>query len=64
MDEFRNPPLTDSCPFFTVDATYFKERENHRVKARVLMIAYAVNSKGLRKFVGFKTYPMNPPRHG
>ena len=60
MDEFRNPPLTDSCPFLTVDATYLKERENHRVTARVLMIAFAINSKGLRKFVGFKAYPMNP----
>ena len=31
VDEFRNRPLTDSCPFLTVDATYFKVRENHRV---------------------------------
>ena len=57
MDEFRNRPLTDSYPFLTVDATYFKVRENHRVTARALMIAFAVNSKGLREVVGFKAYP-------
>ena len=57
VDEFRNRPLTDSCPFLTVDATYFKVRENHRVTARALMTAFAVNSKGLREVVGFKAYP-------
>ena len=57
VNEFRNRPLTDSYPFLTVDATYFKVRENHRVTARALMIAYAVNSKGLREVVGFKAYP-------
>ena len=57
VDEFRNRPLTDSYPFLTVDATYFKVRENHRVTARALMIAFAVNSKGLREVVGFKAYP-------
>ena len=56
VDEFRNRPLTDSYPFLTVDATYFKVRENHRVTARALMIAYAVNSKGFWEFVGFKAY--------
>ena len=57
VNEFRNRPLTDSYPFLTVDATYFKVRENHRVTARALMIAYAVNSKGLREVVGLKAYP-------
>ena len=57
VNEFRNRPLTDSYPFLTVDATYFKVRENHRVTARALMIAFAVNSKGLREVVGFKAYP-------
>ena len=32
-------------------------RENHRVTARALMTAFAVNSKGLREVVGFKAYP-------
>lgn len=45
------------APFLTVDATYFKVRKNHRGTARALMIAYAVNSKGLREVVGFNTYP-------
>ena len=57
VNEFRNRPLTDSYPFLTVDATYFKVRENHRVTARALMTAFAVNSKGLREVVGFKAYP-------
>ena len=37
VDEFRNRPLTDSYPFLTADAMYFKVRENHRVTARALM---------------------------
>ena len=57
VDEFRNRPLTDSYPFLTVDATYFKVRENHRVTARALMTAFAVNSRGLLEVVGFKAYP-------
>ena len=57
VDEFRNRSLTDSYPFLTVDATYFKVRENHRVTARALMTAFAVNSRGLLEVVGFKAYP-------
>ena len=57
VNKFRNRPLTDSYPFLTVHATYFKVRENHWVTVRTLMIAYAVNSKGLREVVGFKAYP-------
>ena len=33
VEEFRNRPLTDSYPFLTVDATYFKVRESHWVTA-------------------------------
>ena len=40
VNEFRNRPLTDSYPFLTVDATYFKVRENHRVTARALTVSY------------------------
>lgn len=56
VDEFRNRPRTDSCPSLTVDAPYLKVSENHRVKAKKLMIAYAVNRKGVREFLGFKAY--------
>ena len=46
VNEFRNRPLTDSYPFLTVDATYFKVRENRWVTASALMTAFAVNNKG------------------
>ena len=57
VNEFRNRPLTDSYPFVTVDATYFKVREDHRVISKALMIAYATNSKGIRDIIGFGAYP-------
>ncbi len=57
VNEFRNRPLTDCYPFVTVDATYFKVREDHKVISKAFMIAYAVNSKGLRDIIGFGAYP-------
>ena len=64
VNEFRNRPLTDSYPFLTVDATYFKVRENHRVTARALMAAFAVTAKDFGKLLDLKHIPMNPLRHG
>ena len=40
----------------TVDATYFKVRENHRVISKALMIALAFNETGRREVVGFELY--------
>lgn len=54
--EFKNRSLDKEYPFLFVDATYFKVRINHRVTAKALMIAIAINSEGKREIVGFETY--------
>ena len=54
--EFRERPLSGEYPFLTVDATYFKVRENSRVISRAFMIAYATNSEGGREIIGFGIY--------
>ena len=56
VKEFRERPLTGEYPFLTVDATYFKVRENSRVTAKAFMIAYATNNEGHREIVGFGIY--------
>ena len=56
VDEFRNRPLTGSYPFVTVDATYFKVRENHRIISKAFMIAYGVNEQGHREVLDFAVY--------
>lgn len=56
VSEFRNRPLTDHYPFVTMDATYFKVREDHRIISKAFMIAYAVNSGGRREIIGFEAY--------
>ena len=40
----------------TVDATYFKVRENGRIISKAFMIAYGVNGRGLREILGFDVY--------
>ena len=57
VDEFKARPLDGHYPFVTVDATYFKVRENHRIISKAFMIAYAVNSEGHREIIGFDVYP-------
>ena len=52
-------PLTDSYPFLTVDATYFKVRENHRVTAGALA-DYSLcrqQQKDFGKLLDLKAYP-------
>lgn len=56
VKEFRERPLTWEYPFLTIDATYFKVRENSRVISKALMIAYAANSEGHREIIGFGVY--------
>lgn len=56
VKEFRERPLTGEYPFLTVDATYFKVRENSRIISKAFMIAYAVNSEGHREIIGFGIY--------
>ena len=54
--EFRTRPLDGSYPFVTVDATYFKVRENGRIISKAFMIAYGTNANGLREILGFGVY--------
>ena len=56
VKEFRERPLTGKYPFMTVDATYFKVRENGRVISKAFMIAYATNNEGHREIIGFDIY--------
>lgn len=56
VEAFRNRPLTDNYPFVTVDATYFKVREDHRIISKAFMIAYGTNSDGRQEVLGFGIY--------
>lgn len=56
VESFRNRPLEGRYPFLTVDATYFKVRENNRVISKALMIAYGTNKQGHREILGFAAY--------
>lgn len=57
VNEFLTSSITGEYPFLTVDATYFKVREDHRIISKAFMVAYAVNSKGMREVIGFGVYP-------
>lgn len=54
--EFRERPLDGEYPFLTVDATYFKIRENNRIVSKAFMIAYGTNAQGHREILGFGVY--------
>ena len=56
VDEFRKRPLIDPYPFLTIDATYFKVREDHRIISKAFMIAYGADSRGYREILGFGVY--------
>lgn len=57
VEAFHNRPLEGNYPFLTVDATYFKVRENGRIISKALMIAYGTNEQGIREIIGFSAYP-------
>ncbi len=54
--EFRTRPLDGEYPFLTVDATYFKVRENSRIISKAFMIACGTNVQGHREILGFSVY--------
>lgn len=54
---FRARPLTKEYPFLSVDATYFKVREDHRICGKSLMIAVGTTIDGKREILGFDVYP-------
>ena len=56
VESFRNRPLEGRYSFLTVDATYFKVRENNRVISKALMIAYSTNERGHREILVFAAY--------
>ena len=56
VKEFQTRPLEGDYPFLTVDATYFKVRENSRIISKAFMIAYGTNAEGHRENLGFGVY--------
>lgn len=56
VKEFQTRPLEGDYPFLTVDATYFKVRENSRIISKAFMIAYGTNTEGHREILGFGIY--------
>lgn len=56
VEAFRNRPIEGNYPFLTVDATYFKVRENGWVVSKALMIAYGTSDDGKREIFGFSAY--------
>lgn len=56
VNEFLASPITGEYPFVTVDATYFKVREERKILSKALMVAYAVNRVGIREVIGFGVY--------
>lgn len=56
VEGFRNRPLEGQYAFLTVDATYFKVREDHKIISKAFMIALATNEKGIREVIGFGVY--------
>ena len=43
-------------PFLMVDATYFKVREDHRIKSKAFLVALGFRSDGYREVVGFDVF--------
>ena len=56
VKEFQTRPLEGDYPFLTVDATYFKVRENSRIISKAFMIACGTNAEGHRENLGFGVY--------
>ena len=54
---FRERPVEPGkYPFLMLDATYFKAREDHRVKSIAFMIAIGITGEGNREVLGFSLY--------
>ena len=57
VETFRNRPIEPMrFPFLMLDATYFKVREDHRVKSKAFMIAVGITKQGEREILGFGLY--------
>lgn len=54
---FRNRPIEPGrYPFLMLDATYFKQRENHRIVSKAYMVAIGITALGEREIIGFDLY--------
>ena len=53
VESWNHRPLTEAYPFVVVDAMVTKVREDGRVRARGLLLAFGVNMQGYRELLGF-----------
>lgn len=57
IDQFKNRPLDfHEAPFLMLDATYFKVREDHRIRSKAFLVALAFRPDGKREVVGFDVF--------
>lgn len=56
VNEFRMRRLTTPYSFVSVDATYLRVREGHRIVSKAFMVAIATNSEGNREIIGFDVF--------
>jgi len=57
VETFRNRPIeARKYPFLMLDATYFKVRENHKIRAKAFMVAVGITKEGNREVLGFDLY--------
>lgn len=57
IEMFRQRPLDfQEAPFLMLDATYFKAREDHRIRSKAFLIALAFKPNGKREVVGFDVF--------
>lgn len=55
--EFRSRPIEPGkYPFLMLDATYFKVRDDHRIRSMAFMIAVGITGEGVREVLGFGLY--------
>jgi len=52
VDEWRNRPLTEPCPYMWVDAKHIHVRSGARVVKKAFVVAYAVREDGYREVKG------------
>jgi transposase-like protein len=57
IHDFNNRSLEmTKYPFLMVDATYFKVREDHRIKSKAFFVALGFRSDGYREVIGFDVF--------
>ena len=65
VEEFRSRPLTKSYPFLTVDATYFRVREHHKITSKALFSLHTQPAaKAIEKSSVLKYTKQNQPLIG